>query len=78
MTLRELSKMDGAAQLGIAVEGRLLRAVTYQGNCVYLAYFGTGEILEGKGHQKPEQLRFPRQLRSSDRIQRYGEFGTSI
>jgi hypothetical protein len=78
MTLRELSKMDGAAQLGIAVEGRLLRAVAYQGNFVYLAYFGTGEILKGKGHQKPEQLRFPRQLGSSDRIQRYGEFGTSI
>ena len=78
MILRELSKIGNVAHLNIMVEGRHLREVEYQGNCVYTAYFGTGEILKGKGHQKPERLRFPRQLRSSDRIQRYGEFGTSI
>jgi hypothetical protein len=79
MILRELSKMSSVVHLNLVVEGRQLRRVEYQGNCQYLAYFGTGEILTGKGHQRPDQLRSSDRIQKyGKRIQKYGEYGTSI
>jgi hypothetical protein len=62
---------------GIWIEDRQLRSATKQGAETRL-YFGTGEILLVKNHERIDSLSFPRQSHGSDRIQRYGDFGTSI
>jgi hypothetical protein len=82
MVLRELvgKSVEELNALGCHVDGRRCESVTYDGpgSNAYTVYFGTGDILQGKGHTRFESLAFPRQAKSSDRIQRYGEFGTSI
>lgn len=44
----------------------------------YIVTFRDGTCVAAKGHDKPNELKIPRQAHSTDRIQRYGKFGTSI
>jgi hypothetical protein len=76
MTVRDLSKSDQIQSLNIWIEGRQIHKVNYTGND-YHVWFGTGEYIIAKGHEKIENLSFPKN-NSNSRIRRYGRFGTSI
>jgi hypothetical protein len=50
----------------------------YKSRAGYVVKFLDCTLVEAKGHDQIENVRKPRQARSSDRIQKYGEWGTSI
>lgn len=44
----------------------------------YYVRMGRGDMLQVKGHYTLKDVHLPREARSSDVIQSYGEFGSSI
>lgn len=76
MLIRELvglsrSEIDGD------VEGYPVQSVVAEKGG-YQVWLGTGEVILARGHDRLSDLRRAKVAHSSDRIQRYGNFGTSI
>jgi phosphoribosylformylglycinamidine (FGAM) synthase PurS component len=44
----------------------------------YHVIFRTGDIVETRGHAQVEDVKIPERIKSDYKIQRYGQWGTSI
>lgn len=79
LTIHELSQMakDEVAALGLFIGDRRVRSVT-KTSSAYTIHLGSGDLISAKSHQRINEFSIPRQANSSDRIQRYGRFGSSI